>query len=135
MDPREELNAELKKARAWILGVGILMVIVDQIMFAVQGGWDIPFQYVSWFFIIDGVILVVFVTLWWWAKSQPKLACILALVAFWGIQLAGAVLSGDPANLFKGIIVKVLFTVALVNGIKSGARASQLQEQLGKVFE
>ena len=54
MDPGEELNQELKKARAWILGVGILMV---------------------------------------------------------------------------------LFTVALVNGIKSGARASQLQEQLGKVFE
>jgi hypothetical protein len=80
-------------------------------------------------------VLAYFIALWWFAKTYPKVCCVLALVGFWGLQIGVAVLANDFESLFRqGIILKILFTIALVNGIKSGARAQHLKEELEKVF-
>lgn len=67
------------------------------------------------------------------ARVKPVLGCVLALVAFWGIQLYAAAQPGG--SIAQGILVKILFTAALIKGIKSASRAEQLQSELGKVFE
>ena len=135
MDAREELTQELKKARGWILGVGIVMFVVDMFMIHVVQKDLIPDSWKTRLLILDLVVLGYFVTLWWFAKTYPKACCILALVGFWGLHIGIAVWANNFESLFKnGIIMKILFTVALINGIKSGSRAQQLQDELGKVF-
>jgi len=132
-----ELTQELRRARNWILGVGILMVVVDQILFAVMVPSYAPADLVrearNQLFLIDGLVLAFFVGMYFLARVKPVLGCVLALIGFWGVQLWAA--SQEGGSITNGIIVKVLFTMALIKGIKSASRAEQLQSELGKVFE
>lgn len=132
-----ELTQELRRARNWILGVGILMVVVDQILFAVMVPSYAPSDLVrearNQLFLIDGLVLAFFVGMYFLARVKPVLGCVLALIGFWGVQLWAA--SQEGGSITNGIIVKVLFTMALIKGIKSASRAEQLQSELGKVFE
>lgn len=135
---RQELTDELRRARNWILGVGILMVVVDQIIFQYQvskynASGPLVDELRNQLFLIDGVVLAFFVGMYFLARVKPVLGCVLALVGFWGIQLYAASLDGG--SITQGIIIKVLFTMALIKGIKSASRAEQLQGELGKVFE
>jgi hypothetical protein len=135
MDKKQELTLELRRARGWILAVGIIMFVWDMIFtFGVHGN-ELPTVWKQRIVALDCVMLGIFVGLWWLARSKPKLACTLALVVFWAIQIAGAVLSGEPESLFKGIVLKVLFTLALVRGLKSATRAQLLKDELATVFE
>jgi hypothetical protein len=128
---RAEMSTELLHARRWILGVGIAIFVYD--MFST---WDDPLpdwiRYQVSFF--DGIVLLVFVALWWFARKAPRLCCILALCAYWGLQAWIAWISGDPANLFKGAILKILFTMALVRGAANAYNAAKLRTELGDVF-
>ena len=130
---RSELSKELRTARGWILGVGAFMFIMDMVFIHGVYADDLPSAWKNRLTIISGVIFAVFIGLFFFAKHQPKLACILALVAFWGLQLYNA--SQDPDSLTKGVVIKVLFTLALVKGIKSGGRAEELRGEIAKVFE
>jgi len=49
------------------------------------------------------------------------------------IQLAVAY--SDWSQVFRGLIVKVLFTMALWKGFKSASRAQDLTRDLERVFE
>jgi hypothetical protein len=137
MDKRQEMTQELRRARGWILAVGIIMVVTDQIVFAVSipSGADpaIVSHYRNLLFLIDGIVLAFFIGMWFLARKKPVLGCTLALVAFWGIQIYNA--SDDPSSLGKGILLKVLFTIALVKGIQSAKKAENLAAELGAVFE
>lgn len=84
-------------------------------------------------FMIDGIVLAFFVGMFFLAKYKPVMGCVLALIGFWGVQLWAAAQEGG--SITNGIVIKVLFTMALVRGIKSASRAEQLQSELGKVFE
>ena len=113
------------------------MVVVDQILFAVLVPAGAPEDLVSkarsQLFMIDGIVLAFFVGMYFLARVKPVIGCVLALIGFWGIQIWAA--SQDGGSITNGIIVKILFTMALVKGIKSASRAEQLQSELGKVFE
>lgn len=134
---QQELTAELRRARYWILGVGILMVIVDQIMFAVlvpdYAPADLVREARNQLLLIDGLVLAFFVGMFFLARIKPVLGCVLALVGFWGVQLYAAAQPGG--SITHGLLIKILFTVALVKGIQSASRAEQLQSELGRVFE
>jgi hypothetical protein len=135
MDPKQELSAELRKARGWILAVGIIMFVVDTVLIQVVQKNQIPDVWRTRFLIVDLVILSYFVFLFFLAKAQPKLACVLALVGYWGLQIGVAAWIGDFTSLFThGIVIKILFTVALVNGLKSANRAQMLKSELENVF-
>jgi hypothetical protein len=135
---RLELTQELRRARYWILAVGIIMVVFDQIYFQYEvskynASGPIVDALRNRLFLIDGVVLAFFVGMFFLAKYKPVIACVLALIGFWGIQLWAV--QFDPSQLYKGIVVKALFTMALIRGIKSANRAQQLQGELGKIFE
>lgn len=137
-----ELTQELRRARFWILGVGIMMFVFDQIMFQYEvSKYDVSGPLVDELrnkvLLIDGILLAFFIGMFFLAKVKPVLGCVLALIAFWAIQIYGASghENGIAAGLIQGFLIKILFTAALVKGIKSASRAQQLQGELGKVFE
>ena len=136
MDARQELSQEMKRARGWILAVGILIFVVDTILLQVVQHDQLPAIWRTRFLVMDCVILGYFVALFFAAKSHPKAACLLALLGYWGLQIGVAVWVGDFVGLItQGIIVKILFTMALVRGYKSASRAEYLKAELEKVFE
>lgn len=62
-------------------------------------------------FVIAGVMFL----LAWWARIQPLPAILVALCVFVLLMLVNAAL--EPETLFKGLLVKILFIVALVKGL------------------
>ena len=131
---RVELTKELQRARGWILGVGIAIFMLD--MFMVWGKraeeWPSWLRYQISLF--DGIILLVFVSLWWFAQKRPRLCCVLALVVYWGLQAWVAWLTKNPGQLFAGPLLKVFFTLALIKGITSAQNAEKMRADLAQVF-
>jgi peptidoglycan/LPS O-acetylase OafA/YrhL len=133
MDVRAEMNKELRRARGWLLGVGILMFLYDMVMVHLGHGAAFTSTRKAVVTAVDAVILAIFVGLWWFAKRKPRLCLTLGLVLFWALQLVNA--WGDPKTLFGGFILKIVFTVALVKGIRTAGRVELLRDQLVNVFE
>jgi predicted MFS family arabinose efflux permease len=133
MDLRQELNAEIKKARGWLIAVGIIMFAMDMIFtFGVYAD-RLPQDWKTRIAILSSVILLVFLALAYFTAKKPRLCLILGLVVFWGIQLYNAV--QDPRSLTQGLIIKIFFTLALVKGLQSASRAENLIKDLEEVFE
>ena len=136
-----EMSRELKSARTWLIVVGIIQFVMDLLILHVlkmpTGLGDardpalvsIRNEYT----IYAAVLFAAFVALWIFSKKKPKLCLILALVVFWGVHLWA--MAQDPSNAYRGIIIKILFTAALIKGIKSASRSEELSRELGKVFE
>ena len=130
---RDAHDAALRRARRWILGVGIAMFLFDQISLQIVNGQHLTVEDRLLMLVIDGLLLGFFVAMYIVAKTRPLGACIAALCVFWGLNLVLAVM--DPSSLLSGILVKILFTLALVRGIRSASRASSLQKELAEVFD
>jgi FtsH-binding integral membrane protein len=136
MDARQELTVEMRKARGWILAVGLIMFAIDMVLIQVVQKDQIASLWRTRFLIIDVAMLACFVTLFFVAAKYPRAACLGALAVFWGLHLGVAVFTGSIEALFtQGIIMKILFTVALVRGYRSASRASYLMSELEAVFE
>lgn len=132
MDKQAEMSKELRRARGWILAVGLIMIATDMIvLFGVYRDQLTP-EYVRWVLIADAVIFAFFIGMWALAKRKPLLACVLALCGFWALQLFNA--WEDPSTLGQGILLKILFTLALIKGMKSANRAELLKKELEQVF-
>ncbi|HEY4238278.1 MAG TPA: hypothetical protein VGM88_00605 [Kofleriaceae bacterium] len=119
---RRELHTELRLARVCILVVTLLWVLTDQLMVHMTAGvdgWTVGFVT-----IIDGIALVVFVGLFFFAVWRPVMATGAALVAFWLIHLVAGIL--EPQTLSQGLLMKALDTIILVKAIKSARRSEQI---------
>ena len=132
MDKRDELTQQLRRARGWILVVGLLGFAVDIFVIYVLWNERIAPDWRTRLTLYDGAILAYFLALWWFAHYRPVLSCVLALAGFWALQVFLAVV--DPDTLAQNVLVKALFTIALVKGILSARRAEQLRRELGNVF-
>jgi hypothetical protein len=132
MDVRAEMNRELRRARGWLLAVGLIMTAFDLFMVFSKGDrLDPTLRAVE--LAITAAELGVFVFLWWLSKRKPRLGLTLGLVVYWGIQLMNAYYTAN--SLFAGIILKLLFTSALIKGIRSAGNVELMREELEKVFE
>jgi hypothetical protein len=127
-----ELTAELRKARGWLLAVGIIIFLMSALIVYAIYPDRLPDSEKSRIMILGGIQLAIYFGLWLYAKTQAKVACVLGLVVFWGFVLYNA--SIDPSSLYKGILIKILFTVALINGLRSASRAETLRKELSEVF-
>ena len=133
MDLREELNAELRKARGWLIAVGIIMFVTDMVILHLVAKDWVSDDERTQLTILSGIVMVAFFVLAYFTKKKPKLCLALGLALFWALQLYAA--KDDPSMLTKGIVLKIFFTAALIKGLKSATHAEQLQAELGKVFE
>lgn len=133
-DKRAEMTKELRSARNHLIIVGILMFLADVVLIQYLQREYFGADVRKILFCIDVLILGLFFALAYYVPRKPRLCLIAGLVLFWIIQVAGAY--GDPKALFtKGIIVKVLFTMALWKGLQSASRAQSLKRDLERVFE
>lgn len=132
MDKRAELTRQLRSARGWILAVGLLNFAVE--MFVVYIWWNgrVDPTWRTRLAIYDAAILACFIALWWFAQRRPVLCCVLALAGFWAMQIVIAI--ADRDTLAQGIVIKALFTIALLKGILSAVRAERLRRELDNVF-
>lgn len=138
---RAEMSRELRAARTWLLVVACIGLGMDMLFLYVlklpQGLGDATLpEHVALRTkgtILSLILFGAFVALWIFSKQKPKLCLTLALVVFWGVHLWA--MTQDPENAYRGIILKVLFTAALIKGIKSAGRSEELSRELGKVFE
>jgi hypothetical protein len=64
------------------------------------------------------LVPVAFIGLWFWSKRNPFAATLTALIVFVTLHLVDAAV--DPTALFRGILMKIIVVVLLVNGIKAG---------------
>ena len=135
MDVKGEMSKELRHARGWILAVGILMFAVDMLMTWVVQKDQIVDTWKYRVTMIDLGVLLFFVGMFVLAFKQPKLACVLALIGFWGLHLTLFAITQDPKTIYGGALIKILFTGALIRGLKSATRAEMLKKDLEKVFE
>jgi hypothetical protein len=134
MDPRAELNRQLQRARTWLIAVGALMFAFDMMFYFGVLGPGVPESMRTRGIVISSGILAIFIGLWWMARTRTRLALILGLVVFWGLQLAVAVM--NPASLLSGLILKIVFTVALVRGLQAASLVEHIRRtDLRDVFE
>lgn len=131
MDKQLEMTAELRRARGWILGVGLVGFGFDMLWLFVINS-NLPRSIQMQFTMYSVIVLGFFIAMWVLARWKPVLACALALAGFWALQLYVA--SQNGASIFQGILIKVLFTLALIKGIKSANRAERLKKELSQIF-
>jgi hypothetical protein len=132
MDKQVEMTTELRRARGWILGVGTVMLVFNLLAIHVVNGERLPDEIKTRASAYVFGIFMFFLAMWWLAGRRPVLACVLALLGFWGLALYMTMDSGS--SILQGIVMKVLFTLALIRGIKSANRAEQLKRELSQVF-
>lgn len=68
--------------------------------------------------VVNVVLAILYFGLWIWARREPYLAALVALLLFVSVVVVSAVL--EPGSLHQGILIKVLFTVALVKAVQAG---------------
>jgi hypothetical protein len=124
---------ELKNARNALLWVGLIMFVMDMIFIHAVYGDRLPSDIKTRLTVLSAVLFAGFIALYVFSKQKPRLCLTLGLVLFWGIQLFN--MAADPKSITQGIVLKVLFTMALVKGLRSAKNAEDLTAELQKVFE
>jgi hypothetical protein len=73
---------------------------------------------------INVSLAVIYFGLWFWAKKNPYMAALIALMLFLAVIVVSAVF--DPKTIAQGVIVKVLFLLALTRAVKAGNEERRL---------
>ncbi len=108
----EGYETGIKKARNALFITAGLVLLAEVISLATSGIPLSPF--------LIGFIVVevgIFVALGFWTKTQPLTAIIIGLLAFLGLWIF-TIVATDSSAIYKGILVKIIIIVTLVNAIK-----------------
>lgn len=118
------LEPKLRQARGWILAVGIIYVVsaVMQVTLLPDRMADGDVVFVL---ALNTGLCLVHLGLWWWARTAPFAAAVVALVLFVTLQIVELAL--DPSSIGRGVIIKVLFLVALVQAVRAGVEVQRLR--------
>ena len=119
----DELRKQLRKASVALLVVAILQWVFGTVLLLIIGRRLPTYAYASVY-----VIGLFFFGLYLWARRNPLPAAICGLVLFVTVHLLDAL--ADPTALARGIVVKIIIIVVLVQAISAGARYRKLQRQM-----
>lgn len=123
-----ELEPKLRQARGWILAVGIIYV-VSAVMQVTLLADRMAHDDVAFVLALNAGLCVVHLGLWWWARTAPFAAAVVALVLFVTLQIVELAL--DPSSIGRGVIIKVLFLVALIQAVRAGVEVQRLRRDPG----
>ena len=73
-------------------------------------------------------LAVIFLLLAFWSIKKPIAALISGLTLFSALQLL--ILIQEPANIFKGIILKIFVFVYLIKGLQSAFEAQKINKEI-----
>lgn len=128
----EQLDKQARSARNVMLAIGILQVLLAGILAAVAAGGagNTPAEQQTFVImaISVGVVGVIFIGLGLWARRSPLAASVVGLVLYLSIIAADAV--ANPATLASGIVIKVIFILALAKAVSAGVKHRSLRLQM-----
>jgi hypothetical protein len=115
----------LKSARIWlyvIAGIQLAMGIFEYNTIAEKDlAWMV--------FGIDAFVAAIFLVLALWSRKSPVPAFTTALICYLLFNVIFMIL--DPTNIARGIIVKVLVTVALVKANRDARKYEEIKRSIG----
>ncbi len=117
---RTKIEPAMQRGAKWIGVMGILYVFGGIVYYAMA---EDPLVLV-----VNLVLAAIHAGLWHWAKRSLLPAAVSALVLFVTVHLLNAVM--DPATLVQGVVVKVIFLVALARAMTAGLEARRLERGL-----
>lgn len=129
-----DLHKQMKKASTALLIVAILQAIFGPVALMLakstaerEAGPGMVMEIEPIAYVIVFGLAVAFFALWLWSRVNPFAAAIVGLVLFVSVHLLDAV--ADPGQLVRGILVKIIVIVMLVQAIKAGLQYRQLRQQ------
>jgi hypothetical protein len=111
---------KIKTGRGWILAVAIMQLFTALVCLALAAGADgkgatgAAFSRVA---VVVGLLGLIYLGLWIWAKRSPFAAALVALVFFLSLMALDAVM--NPASLVQGILIKLLIVAGLAQAVRS----------------
>lgn len=118
------LEPKLRQARGWILVVGVLYAVSALLQVTVIEPRP-PKEAIAGMLMLPGALFIAHVGLWWWARTAPLAAALVALVV--SLTLLLVQLALDPSSVGTGIIIKALFLVALLQAVRAGVQVERLR--------
>ncbi|MES1186870.1 MAG: hypothetical protein ABUL60_23860 [Myxococcales bacterium] len=79
-------------------------------------------------FLIDAVVATVFLLLWWFARTRPAFAMLLAAVLWLGLQLLLSLTL--PVMVWSGLWFKGVVAILMLRGIIAALRANVFLRKL-----
>jgi uncharacterized membrane protein len=122
----EPYEKSLKTARIWlyvIAGIQLLMGIIEYNMVDDK-------QLAIIVLAVQAFIGLLFLILGLWSKSKPTAAFTIALVLYLVFIIGFSIL--DPANILRGVIVKVLVVIALIKANINARKYEEIMASVGK---
>ncbi len=135
-------NKHLKQARNTLLVVGILMTVIQAVMYFVElgqiekagAGVNLDEARMILMLFHGGAIAIgiLFIVLSFFVEKYPVAITVVALTVFVAEQIVFIVV--DVENIYRGIILKIIVVVALVKALQAGL-AAQKDAQSAAMFD
>lgn len=119
----EEYHNKIKKGRNSLYYVAVAFAVGTLLEIAQASDQSLKVAML----IVCLIVCSIFVFLAIWSKRKP-LAALVSGSALYGILIASSAIV-DPLSLFKGIILKIIVIVCLINGIRAALDAEKMKKE------
>ena len=119
---KSEVEKQIRDAEAQIAGLDREQVdahFQSAVGMTFQEAIDHDRGMVRMLLLVNLGLTAAYLLLWWWAKTKPLPAAVIALLLFITTHVVNAVV--EPKTIYQGILIKILFTLALVRAIGAAA--------------
>jgi hypothetical protein len=124
---KQDIEKQIREAEVAVAGMDPVerdRLMVQEVGMTFQEAIDHDRGMVNMLLAVNIGLSVIYLGLWFWAKKNAYAAAVVALLLFLTVIIVGAVL--EPKSLAQGMIMKVLFVVALSRAIKAGSDERKL---------
>ena len=120
-----QYDRNLRNARIWLYVVAGIQLLVG--CYEYYSLRETDFGWIA--FAIDAFIGAVFFAMALWSKKKPVTAFLSALIFYIVVILLIAI--ADPLSIFKGIIIKIFFIIALIKAYRDAKESEDLRKAAG----
>lgn len=120
----KELNRKIKNAGTTLYVLAGLFTLLGVIYYFTNKENE---QLALAVLLTNVILSAIFLALASWSKKKPAAAIISGLVLYVLVQLIAII--EDPANIVKGIILKVIIIIYLIKGMQSALEAEKIKKQ------
>lgn len=79
--------------------------------------------------VVNITLALIYFVLWYWARTNAFTAALVALLLFGTVWAVSAML--EPATIYQGILIKILFVAALIKALQAGSEERKLRQTTG----